>query len=387
MTFKTTKKCCSMAYAVQALAINFAPLLFVIFKNTYNISYTLIGMLAAMNFAVQMIVDFISVFFLDSIGYRRSIVLSQFCCASGLWLLAVLPNIMPPYIGICISTILYSVGAGLIEVGVNPIISGLPKECGKDFMLTHSFYSIGHLTTVLVTTIIIKIFGTDSWMVIAPLWGVIPFVNGLFFLKTPILPPVEKENARGIVPLLKNRVFLIILTMMFLAGATELTMAQWISAFAQNALGVDKFTGDLIGPSMFAFFMGVGRLVYVAFKKKINYIVFTSINCLVCSVCYLVAAISGNAIVALVSCALFGFCVSTLWPGTVEVADEKFPDGGGAMYSAIAICGDVGGTVAPFITGFVASMGILGNKALNVGLGLNMVYPILFIVALRLLKK
>ena len=376
-----------MGYAVQALTINFAPLLFIIFKNTYNISYALIGVLAAMNFITQMVVDIISVFFLDRVGYRKSVVMSQLFCAAGLILLPILPNIMPPYIGICIATIMYSIGAGLIEVGINPIISGIPEEYGKNIMLTHSFYSIGHLLTVLVTTAVIKIFTANSWIVIAPLWAIIPLTNGLFFLKVPINEPDIAKKRESIFPLLKNKTFLIILLMMMCAGASELTMSQWISAFAQNALGVDKFTGDLLGPCFFAFFMGAGRLSYAFFKKKINYTVFTQISCALCALCYLSAAISPNAIVALISCALCGFCVSTLWPGTVEAADEKFPKGSGAMYSAIAICGDIGGSVAPFITGLVASMSVLGDNAFKTGLGLNMVYPLILVVLVKALKK
>jgi len=387
MTYRTTQRCCYMGYVVQAVAINFLPLLFVIFQNEYNLSYALIGTLIAVNFLTQLCVDIVSVFLLDKIGYRKSAVASQLSCTIGFILLAFLPDIMPPYIGLCIGVILYSIGAGLIEVVINPIIAGIPKEYGQNFVFTHSFYSWGQLSVVLATTVALRIFGETSWRLISVFWGILPLINGLILAKTPISPPIAEEKRERVTELLKNKTFIAILLLMICAGGSELAMAQWASTFAQNALGIDKMTGDLLGPCLFAFFMGVGRLIYGIYEKRMNFKIYSISCCVLCLVCYLAAALSKNPIISLAGCSLCGFAISTLWPGTVELAAKKFQDGSGAMYSTVAIFGDVGCSVAPFITGLIASMTVWGENALRAGLLVNIIYPIVFIMIIRKLIK
>lgn len=387
MTFKTTKVCCYVGYMVQALVINFAPLLFVIFQNTYKISYALLGAIVFMNFTTQLVLDVVMVFFLEKLGYRRSAVLSQFACTIGFVLLGILPDLINPYLGICISTFIYSLGAGLIEVVINPIIAGIPKEYEGNFVLTHSFYSWGQLAVVLITTVLLKVFGTESWQIISMLWAIVPFINALIFIKTPITPPEKKEKSKNASLFFGEKTFLILLFMMICAGGSEVAMCQWASTFAQNALGVDKIVGDLLGPCMFAVFMGIGRVIYGIYNDKLNYHRYMLASCLLCVICYIAAALSKNPYISLGGCALCGFAVSTLWPGVIEVAARRFPDGGGPMYSSIAIFGDVGCSVAPFLTGLVASMSLWGENALRMGLVMNIIYPLGFIAALISIKR
>lgn len=382
MTYKITQKCCYLGYVIQAISINFLPLLFVMFQNIYNLSYALIGTLVAVNFLTQLCVDIFSVFFLDKMGYRKSAVTAQFCCAAGFVLITILPEIMPPYFGLCTGVILYSIGAGLIEVVINPIVAGLPEECGGNFVLTHSFYSWGQLAVVLFTTIALKLFGEASWKYIAVFWALIPLINGILFIKTPITPPASKEERRSVSGLFESKTFISILILMICAGGSELAMAQWASTFAQNALGIDKTLGDLLGPCLFAFFMGIGRVMYGLMENKMNFRRFSIFSCVLCALCYLAAAVSKNPVLSLAGCSLCGFAISILWPGTVEIAAKKIPDGGGAMYSAVAIFGDIGCSAAPFLTGLVAS-----ESSLRAGMLINIIYPIVFILIIRKLIK
>lgn len=388
MTFKTTRRSCYIGYFVQAVAINFLPLLFVMLQKEYRLSYSLIGTLVAVNFITQLCVDVVSMFFLNKIGYRKSAVLSQLFCTVGFVMLTFLPDIMPPYLGLSIGVIFYSVGAGLIEVVINPIIAGIPEEYGANFVLIHSFYSWGQLLVVLATTLAVRILGEASWKIVAYFWAIIPLVNGLIFLKTPITPIPANEKKERVNVLFKNRTFIALLFLMICAGGSELAMAQWASTFAQNALGLDKTLGDLFGPCLFALFMGIGRLIYGIYEKRINFKLYFIVSCALCVCCYAMAAFSKNPFVSLAGCSLCGFAISTLWPGTVELASKKFPEGGGAMYSAIAIFGDIGCSIAPFITGLVASMSVWGENALRAGLIVNIIYPIAFIfIIMRLVKK
>ena len=387
ISYKTTQKCCYVGFVVQALVINFLPLLFVTFKNEYDLSYALLGTLIGVNFVTQIAVDVFSVFMLDRIGYRKAAVTAQFLCALGFMLLTVLPEIISPFWGIAISVVLYSVGAGLIEVVINPIIAGLPKEKGGNIVLAHSFYSWGQLAVVLFTTFALRLFLMQAWRYISLIWALIPLINGLLFLVVPISPPASEEKREGAKSLFANKTFLAILCLMICAGGSELAMAQWASAFAQDALGLDKTMGDLLGPCMFAFFMGVGRVIYGLYSKRINYRTYAVASAVLCVLCYVATAISHNPFLSLAGCGICGFAISTFWPGVVELAAEKFQGGSGAMFSAVAVFGDVGCSIAPFFTGVIASVAALGENAMRVGMIVNAIYPIVFMVIILKLMK
>lgn len=377
---------------MQAVNINFAPLLFVIFQEQFKVSYAQIGALISLNFAVQIIVDILSVFIIDKIGFRISAVLSQLLSAIGLMLMPVLSSCMnAPFLGIIIATSLYSIGAGLIEIVNNPIVATLPKEeneSGDKLIILHSFYCWGQLLTVLISTVALKIFGENAWGYISFFWGLVPFINGLVFLKTPIMPPQLTEKNKNAMVLLKNKTFIVILLLMICAGASELAMAQWASAFAQKALGVDKMVGDLLGPCLFAFFMGIGRTVHGVYGEKLNFRLNMCINCVLCALCYATAVFSKNAYVALGGCALCGYAISIMWPGVVSLSAEKVGGGSGSAYGIIAIFGDIGCSFATFITGAIASMSIWGSNGLKAGLFVNIVFPIMFLfMFLKITKK
>jgi len=392
MTYNTTRKCCYAGYFVQAVNLNFLPLLFVIFQEQFNLSYAQIGVLISLNFAVQIVVDVLSVFIVDKIGFRISAVLSQLLSALGLMLLPVLATCMDAhFIGIVIATSLYSIGAGLIEIVNNPIIATLPKEeneSGNKLIILHSFYCWGQLLTVLISTVALRVFGESSWGYISVFWGLVPFINGLFFLKTPIMPPQLTEKNKNLGVLLKNKTFIIILVLMICAGGSELAMAQWASAFAQKALGVDKIVGDLLGPCLFAFFMGIGRTVHGLYGEKLNFRLNMCINCVLCALCYAAAVFSKNAYVALAGCALCGYAISIMWPGVVSLSADKVGGGSGSAYGVIAIFGDIGCSFATFVTGVIASMSIWGSNGLKAGLFVNIIFPIVFLFAfLKLTQK
>ena len=55
---------------------------------------------------------------------------------------------------------------------------------------------------------------------------------------------------------------------MVCAGASEISMAQWASAYVESALGLPKSVGDIMGPCLFAVAMGISRLFYGKYGEK-----------------------------------------------------------------------------------------------------------------------
>ena len=83
-SYRSTIRACFMGGASQAVVNTFIPLLFLTFQRSYGIPLTKITLLITVNFALQLVIDLLSVTFVDKIGYRASAVLAHICTALGL---------------------------------------------------------------------------------------------------------------------------------------------------------------------------------------------------------------------------------------------------------------------------------------------------------------
>lgn len=383
--YKKTKLACYLGFITQAVAANFAPLLFLKFHTDYDISLGNIALISTFFFFTQLLVDLFCAKYVDKIGYRVCIVASEVCSAAGLAGLALLPEIMPsPFAGIIISVILYAIGSGLIEVLGSPIVEACPFENKEATMsLLHSFYCWGAVGTILVSTVFLMIFGIDSWKWLAVSFAIIPAINIYNFATCPIELLVEEGQGMGIRKLFSNPMFLIAIVMMVCSGASELAMAQWASAYAESALGFSKAIGDIAGPCMFAVTMGISRVLFGKASDKMNLNRFMIGSGILCFVCYLLASFSDNPIIGLAGCIVCGFSVGIMWPGTISISSKAFPTGGTAMFALLAMAGDLGGSIGPAIVGRVADM---FGGSINVGMRIGLLFPSTLCFALCLLN-
>ena len=357
-TYKNTLHACYTGYFTQAIVNNLAPLFFVIFQGRYGLSFEEVGRLILINFVVQIVADIIAVKFLDSFGYRKAAVLAHFLCASGLVLLAVLPNVLAdPYVGIMIAVVFYACGGGLLEVLVSPIVNALPGDQKDSSMsLLHSFYCWGQVSVVVVTTLLLWVLGHDYWPLLPAMWALIPIYNLFRFLKVPLAPALPDDVRLPLRKLFQSKFFIIALLMMLCAGASELTMSQWSSLFAEKGLHLPKVLGDLLGPCLFAAFMGIGRTIYGVLGSRINLKKALFLSSVLCILCYLTTVFAPWPLLSLMGSAFCGLSVSLMWPGTFSLSAERFPGSGTAMFGMLAVFGDIGCSLGPWLTGFISDM-------------------------------
>lgn len=365
-----------VGFFVQAIVNNFLPILFIALQDVYKMSYGRLASLIAVNFGAQVIVDFLAPKIVAKLGYRKTAFLSQFMAFLGLALLSLLPNVIAPYIAIIICIVVYATGSGLTEVILSPMIEMLPtRNKSGNMAILHSFYCWGQAVTVLGTTALVYLSGFGNWFIIPLVWSVIPFVNMFSFLKVPIVEPDPSVKVATLFELLKNKKFLLYMLLMFCAGASEIAMAEWASIFAQNALGVSKAIGDVTGPCAFAIFMGLGRVFYAKFSKRISFLKLLICLNVLGVICYLTVAFCSLAFVSLVFCALCGFTVSISWPGIYSLGAKNFINGGAVMFGAFAMCGDFGCAFGPWLIGALAD-----EFSLNLGFAVASVFSLIIVV-------
>ena len=383
--YQKTLIACYLGFITQAIAANFAPLLFLTFHRTYQISLGRIAFISTAFFFTQLLVDLFCAKYVDRIGYRRSVIASEVFSAAGLIGLAFLPSLLPdPYVGILISVIIYAMGSGLIEVLVSPIVEACPFDNKDSVMsLLHSFYCWGSVGVILLSTIFFAIFGIENWRILACIWALIPLYNTFNFISCPIESLTEEGEGLSIRQLCHIPIFWIALILMVCAGASEISMAQWASAYVESALGISKSIGDIIGPCLFAVMMGTSRSFYGKYGEKIDLMKFMIGSGALCLVCYLLSALAPLPFLNLVGCAVCGFSVGIMWPGTISIASQKIPLGGTAMFALLAMAGDLGGSVGPGIVGFVTQN---ANDNLKVGMLVGCVFPTVLVLSVLLLK-
>lgn len=386
MNYRKTLIACYMGFVTQAIAANFAPLLFLTFHNNYNISLGKIALISSVFFITQLIVDILCARFADVIGYRKCVVGSQMLSAIGLVGLAFLPQITAdPFTGIIISTILYAIGSGLTEVLVSPIVEACPFEHKEAAMsLLHSFYCWGAVGVILLSTLFFSLFGIENWRWLSCIWAVIPLCNVFNFAVCPIEHPTEDGKGLSIGSLLKVPLFWLSILLMICAGASELSMAQWASAFAESALGLSKSMGDITGPCMFAVTMGISRSLYGKYGEKLDLMKFMIGSGALCLGCYLIASLSQLPLAGLAGCMICGFSVGIMWPGTISICSAKIPLGGTAMFALLAMAGDMGGALGPAIVGNISQN---AGDDIQKGLLAGCVFPAVLVISVLFVKK
>jgi len=386
LTYKHTQKACCLAYVTGAIVNNFAALLYLMFQKSFGITLFQIGFLMGLNFGIQIFVDLLGAKYAQQLGYR--------CCAVGAFVFAFLGLVMLPlltafmqnkFAAIVISISFSAIGSGMLEVIISPITEALPigeKEAAMSML--HSFYCWGSVLVIGVSSLFFKLFGMENWRIITLIWAMLPLSTLVIFLIVPIRTlPSSHSGFKGI---LSSKGFLIFLILMMCSGAGEIAMSQWASYFAEDALKVSKTVGDLMGPCLFAVFMGIGRVGYALFSDKINLKAYLKISSLGCVITYLVTAISPNPYLSLAGCAFTGLFVAIAWPGVLSLASQYNPKGGTGMFALLALAGDVGCTLGPQIVVLGASKINVLSSPIHSGLLLSALFPLVMIISISFLK-
>ena len=385
MMYKRTFYACFVGIFMQALITNLTAILFVPLQTLYGLTFVQLGVLVLFNFAAQILADLLLARIIDRVPFRPLIVAACVLTFFGLNLFACTPWVFGEsnfFLGAILATVVFAFASGMLEVILSPLVDRLPAEGGgkaaaMSFM--HSFYAWGQVVTILLTTLALFVFGRGNWQYVVFFWMLVPVVCFLCFFAAPIpaaAPAAEQHRAKKV---LFHPYYIVCLLAICFGAATEVVMNQWISTFAEAGLGLDKLTGDILGMCLFAVFMGVGRLLYGLFGKKIDIRKVTLGGAAGAFVCYLGTALIPVSWLSLACAALCGFFASLLWPGTLVIATDKFRTAGAWMFAVLGLTGDLGAAGAPYLTGLVTGLtaGAGAAASLRCGLLVSAVFPLL----------
>ena len=356
--YTRVKLACYTTNISMSIIGNLSPVLFLTFRHLYGISYSLLGLLVLVNFCTQLAVDLLFSFFSHKINIPFAVKITPILTIVGLLIYAICPFFLTGkyvYIAILIGTVIFSASSGLSEVLISPVIAAIPsKNPERSMSMLHSIYAWGVVAVILISTAFLFFVGQKYWQWLALGFILVPAIAALLFF-TSKLPKLETpERASNVVTLMKKKELWLCVLAIFLGGASECTMAQWCSAYLEQALGISKVWGDIFGVAMFAAMLGLGRTLYAKIGKHVEVVLLAGSAGAAC--CYLGTALFGIPVLGLIACALTGFCVSMLWPGSLVVASKRIPTGGVFIYAMMAAGGDLGASVGPQLIGVITDV-------------------------------
>ncbi len=130
--------------------------------------------------------------------------------------------------------------------------------------------------------------------------------------------------------------------------------------------------------------MGISRSLYGKFGEKVDLTVFMAVSGILCLFCYLLAGFANVPIMGLIGCAICGFTVGIMWPGSISISSKILPTGGTAMFALLALAGDLGGAVGPAIIGNVSQK---AGENLQIGVRAGIGFPIVLVICVLIIRK
>ncbi|MBC8010609.1 MAG: MFS transporter [Burkholderiales bacterium] len=286
----------------------------------------------------------------------------------------------PDYFTLSLALFVLGLGAGILDMVLSPVVAALnPERRAAAMNWLHSFYCVGAAVTILVGTLLLRAgFG---WRAACLALMALPLVLFLLLAREHF-PAMSTEGQRTpLRRLVRSPWFLLALAAIFLGGATELGMAQWLPAYAERELGYPAWVGGTAFLA-FAIAMALGRMVVGQLDARRDSYLVMAWSCAITTGMFLVASFFPHPAVALSACVAAGFTGSALWPTMLAVTADKHPEGGATMFGALAALGNAGGIFMPWIVGFVAD-----HRSLAWGLATSALAPALMLPLVLRLRR
>lgn len=401
--YTVLKGACYTSNITMSVVGNLSPILFITFNSLYGISYSLLGFLVLINFVTQLGIDLLFSFFSHKFNIPLAVKAIPIISIIGMVVYSLSPFIFRDneYIGLAVGTIIFSASAGLGEVLISPVIAAIPsKDPDREMSKLHSIYAWGVVGVIILSTLFLLTFGNKYWFVLPLIFCAIPLTSAILYANAEIPPMETPEKVSGALSFFKDKALWLCVFAIFFGGAAEVTMAQWCSGFLEKALNIPKVWGDIFGVALFSFMLALGRTLYAKHGKNIERVLISGF--FGAAICYILAAVTNLAIIALLACAFTGFCTSMLWPGNLVVAAKRFSQSGVFIYALMAAGGDLGASVGPQLVGLLTDITIANEKlsalaqslslapeqlGLKIGILVASLFPVLgFILAIRLKK-
>ncbi|MBN2325594.1 MAG: MFS transporter [Candidatus Omnitrophica bacterium] len=337
--------CCG-AMMCLAIGVNLPPVFLTTFSETFGgaegLSSEELGRIPAVIFAAMVSGIVITGPLADRFGVRLFVLIGLGFVMLGLAALCLAAN----YTTLLLAGIFLGFGTANLEVVLSPIVAAVqPDRRSSAMNHLHLFYCVGAVGTVLIGAG--ALHAGISWRIVSGAIIVFPLLIFMGFTKIQIPTKTHSnESPSSYRPLFKQPLVMAASLAIFLSGATEVGLAQWLPTYAERGLGYSKaVSGGAL--AAFSMAMGVGRYAVSRHVHRTGALPIMMGSCTVSAMLLLIGGFSPIEPIALAACVCVGFSVACLWPSTLAVAADAAPNGGASLFAVLAAAGNMGCIVMP----------------------------------------
>ena len=358
---------CYGAMICLAMALNFLPVYLTTFSQTFGASAGLtteqLGRIPAIMFLSFIIAILATGPLADRYEARVFIFFGLATTTVGLGAVAVAPS----YTLLLFAVALMGFGAGVLDMILSPLVAALqPERRSAAMNWLHSFFCIGAVSALLLASVALK--WDISWRMVALGLMVAPIVTFVIFLRLPLPALIHEDRQRESMPtLFKQPYFIACLIAIFLGGATEMGLSQWLPTYAEQGLGYSKEAGGL-ALAGFSIGMAIGRIAAAMLHERIPAIPLMMGCCVVTIVLFVVISLAPTPAIALAAAIGAGVSGSCLWPTMLAITADAYPQGGATMFAVLTAFGNAGCSLIPWLVGIISEQSNLSIGLLAVTL-------------------
>ena len=384
---RSTLWLCYAAMMCLALSTNLPPVFLTTFDETFGgvqgLSEEALGRIPGMLFLTMIFGILLAGPLADRFGLKRFTLLGLAFVATGIGITAIAQT----FLQLLAAMTFLGLGVGTLEVVLSPIVAHLvPHERASALNKLHFFYCAGAVLAVALGSLCH--YYALPWRMVLGVILFFPVAVLLAFAGSPIPSPHKDERGGEAPPprhtgptIYLSAFFILSLFTIALSGATEVGMAQWLPTYAERDLDMSKVGGSM-ALGIFSILMGLGRVITARILKHLAPETVMMISCALAALAYLLGATLPWPHAALIACVSIGLFSECLWPTTLALVANRFPNGGSTMYGLLAAAGNVGCMLMPWLIGFIAT-----QVDLSLGLAINALSPLLLIGVLFWLRS
>ena len=363
---------CYGAMMCLAMALNFLPVYLTTFSHTFGVSAELtteqLGRIPAVMFLSFIIAILATGPLADRCHARVIILLALATTTLGLGAVAAAPS----YTMLLFAVALMGFGAGVLDMILSPLVAALqPERRSAAMNWLHSFFCIGAVSALLIASVALA--WDISWRMVAVGLMLAPIASFLIFLRLPLPTLIQEDRQRESMPtLFRQPYFIACLIAIFLGGATEMGLSQWLPTYAEHGLGYSKEIGGL-ALAGFSIGMAIGRIGAAMLHEKVPAIPLMMGCCAVTIVLFIIISIAPTPAIAITAAIAAGVSGSCLWPTMLAITADAYPQGGATMFGVLTAFGNAGCSLVPWLVGIISvhsnlSIGLLAVTLCPLGM-------------------
>ena len=244
-------------------------------------------------------------------------------------------------------------GGGGLNGGTNALTSDIrPEKRGSALNLLGIFFGFGALFIPFLIGTLLSKAGVSSVLLLAAFISLVPFILFLIF-KFPRPKHPQGFPIKQAASVIRNPMLWLCSLLLFFQSGNEFTVGGWISTYLHEYFGYTAAAASIFLAGYWGAIM-TGRLVssrIIAFFGNEKVIIFASILSLSAAV---LIRFSSDRILSGAGAVLIGLGFAAVFPTTLAVIGESFPEFTGTAFSVAFVVALAGGMTSPWITGKIA---------------------------------